>query len=232
MEGPCSDQSEPVLQGEPLHGPVGSHHQPARAMNFEHEKPEERTYICSVSVVWTLMDTLPPRDQIPKHCWWGKKKTKTLASTWDVFKRRKKSRGMDSLCGLFWSCFCQPWRRDGGSTCVVMRWTFQKARTLPVLEDPIMSVWWSLWSESERGGSVEWTRPLCRNKALVETLDLFMQFHLFHSNSKCWRCYCPISKKKRIKKGKGRAPHPVKTVCTSYASCFIGTSQNNYFVTI
>lgn len=30
---------------------------------------------------------------------------------------------------------------------------------------------------------------LCRNRALVETLDV-LQFHLFDSNFQCWCCYC------------------------------------------
>lgn len=28
VEGPRSEQSEPILQREPLYGPVGTHHQP------------------------------------------------------------------------------------------------------------------------------------------------------------------------------------------------------------
>lgn len=34
MEGPCFEQSEPILQGESLYGPVGTRHQPTWAMNF------------------------------------------------------------------------------------------------------------------------------------------------------------------------------------------------------
>lgn len=29
MEGPCFEQSEPILQRESLYGPVGTNHQPA-----------------------------------------------------------------------------------------------------------------------------------------------------------------------------------------------------------
>lgn len=39
MEGPRLEQSEPILQREPLHGPVGADHQPARAMNFDLREP-------------------------------------------------------------------------------------------------------------------------------------------------------------------------------------------------
>lgn len=38
MEGPCLEQSEPVLQGEPLYGPVGTHHQPPWTMNSSLQK--------------------------------------------------------------------------------------------------------------------------------------------------------------------------------------------------
>lgn len=64
MEGSCFEQSEPVLQRKPLHGSVGANHQPARAMK-RHKTCEEDMIICT-RVVWTLMDTLPSRDQIPK----------------------------------------------------------------------------------------------------------------------------------------------------------------------
>lgn len=33
MERPCFEQSEPILQREPLYGPVGTHHQPAGTMS-------------------------------------------------------------------------------------------------------------------------------------------------------------------------------------------------------
>lgn len=39
MEGPGFEQTQPVLQREPLHGSVGSHHQPARAMSSAPENP-------------------------------------------------------------------------------------------------------------------------------------------------------------------------------------------------
>lgn len=38
VEGPCSEQSEPLLQGEPMHGPVGTHHQPTWTMKFLQQK--------------------------------------------------------------------------------------------------------------------------------------------------------------------------------------------------
>lgn len=34
VEGSRVEQSEPVLQRKPLHGPVGADHQPARTMNL------------------------------------------------------------------------------------------------------------------------------------------------------------------------------------------------------
>lgn len=57
-------------------------------------------------------------------------------------------------------------------------------------------------------GAVEWTKAsasLCRNKALVETLDL-LQFHLF--DSKLLMLTLLLSSFK-----KGRATHPVQTFC-------------------
>ena len=39
VAGPRSEQSEPILQGVPLYGPVGTHHQPARTMNLEPQQP-------------------------------------------------------------------------------------------------------------------------------------------------------------------------------------------------
>ena len=64
----------------------------------------KRTVICAGSVVCTLMDTLPSRDQIPKHCWQGKKqfggekKKATPLSAWDAFKRED---GFPLQTGLF-----------------------------------------------------------------------------------------------------------------------------------
>lgn len=72
MEGPSFEQSEPVLQRKPVYGPVGTHHQPARAMNFNLQKTCERTCICKVRVVWTPVDTWPPRDQNSKALLMGK----------------------------------------------------------------------------------------------------------------------------------------------------------------
>lgn len=42
MEGPRSEQSEPILQREPLHGPVGTYHQPAGAMNSQLHNPVKK----------------------------------------------------------------------------------------------------------------------------------------------------------------------------------------------
>lgn len=47
VEGPRAEQSEPILQREPLHGPVGAHHQPARTMNVSAAETCERTVICT-----------------------------------------------------------------------------------------------------------------------------------------------------------------------------------------
>lgn len=106
MEGPCFDQSEPILQREPLYGPVGTHHQPAWTMNLE-KTTCERTSICARRVVWTLMDTLPSRDQIPKHCWWGKnnlEKEKRLHCLHGMHlkdKKREQRWGIDFHFGQF-----------------------------------------------------------------------------------------------------------------------------------
>lgn len=41
VERPCSEQSEPILQRESLHGPVGAHHQPAWTMTSELQKKKK-----------------------------------------------------------------------------------------------------------------------------------------------------------------------------------------------
>lgn len=89
----------------------------------------KRTVICTGSVVCTLMDTLPSRDQIPKHCWRGKK----------TFGRNKKRprcvRGMNSkeemdfhlgrdcleLSALATKMGCR-------GTCIFMSWEFHKRK--------------------------------------------------------------------------------------------------------
>lgn len=70
VERSRSEQSESVLQGESLFGPVGAHHQPPRTMNFQlqEEAPVKGLSSAQDWMVWTLMDTLPSRNQIPKRC--------------------------------------------------------------------------------------------------------------------------------------------------------------------
>ncbi len=94
----------------------------------------ERTFICTGGVVWTLMDTLPPRDQIPKHCWYGKKnleeKKRPRCRHGVYLKEKKKSWGMDFHCGqdcleLRLSALATEMRWRG--TCIVVRWKFVKA---------------------------------------------------------------------------------------------------------
>lgn len=78
-------------------------------------RPCERTFICTGWVVWTLMDTWPSRDQIPKHCWVGQGKfgggKSTLLSTRDVFRRENKKRALGGWFvhrdGAVSSCVCQ-----------------------------------------------------------------------------------------------------------------------------
>lgn len=158
-----------------------------------------RTFICAGRVLWTLMDTLPSRDQIPKCSWWAKKKLggrkTTLLSAWDVFKRESAGGSISTLDRTVWSCVCQPgWQSvwDGEAWVGNLKKKHVCAFyceaghcTDGLYHVCVVKPLWQL-RKVQRNQKVEllsgprpW--PLCRNKALVETLDL-MQFHLFDLN--------------------------------------------------
>lgn len=164
----------------------------------------EGTLISTGRVVWTLMDILPPRDQIQSTAGGERKfrrKQKSLLSTWDVCKRVKKKAGrwISTLDRTVWSCICQPLQprwdgeaivssRDGNlngekHACFLLwSWTLYRwIISCICLAKP-------LWRDRKVGRNQNMEllsgprpRPLCRNKALVETLDL-LQFHLIDLN--------------------------------------------------
>lgn len=165
----------------------------------------ERTSICARSVVWTLMDTLPSRDQIPKHCWWGKnnlekeKRLQCLHGRHLKDNKREKRWGMDFHFGQFGVASVSldnedemarhelenEKRKKKKKTCACFSlWSWTLCRRIISCTRDKTSMTSQKSVEKPKNGAVEWTKAsasLCRNRALVETLDL-MQFHLFDSN--------------------------------------------------
>lgn len=125
MEGPCFEQSEPLLQREPMYGPMGTHHQPARAMKFLQQKPVKGLVSAQE---WTHYH---PEIKFQSTADGGKKnmeEKKDPAVYMGCIKKRKKSRGgggfplgQDCL-ELRLSVLATKMRWRG--TCTVLRWTF------------------------------------------------------------------------------------------------------------
>ena len=163
----------------------------------------KRTVICAGSVVCTLMDTLPSRDQIPKHCWQGKKQFGG-----EKKKRPRCLRGMHSKekMDFHFRRDCLELSASATKTrcrgaCIFMSWEFKKKRkkkkacvcafsceaghcTEGLYHVCVVKPLWREVGRNQKTELLSWTKAsasLCRNKALVETLDL-LQFHLFHLN--------------------------------------------------
>lgn len=97
MEGPSSEQTEQILQREPLHGPVGTHHQLAWTMNFNQRQKCVQRRILSAHKErrepWWTQITIQRSNSKALLIWGGRKfleekrGKKTLLSVWgDVFK--------------------------------------------------------------------------------------------------------------------------------------------------
>lgn len=98
-------------------------------MNFWLREICEMTFICTGRVVWALMDTLPPRDQIPKHCWWGEK----------ILKEKKK------CSALYMGCICLELRLSVFTT-KMRRWGFSSILTRETKKHMCFLMWrWTLY---------------------------------------------------------------------------------------
>lgn len=118
MEGPCFEQSEPILQREPLYGPVGAHHQPAWTMNFKLPKPVKG--LISAQEEWCEPWWTHYHPEIKFQSTAEKKnfgRKRRPQSRHGVHLKEKKSAGgwISTLDRTVWSCVCQPWqpRWDG-----------------------------------------------------------------------------------------------------------------------
>lgn len=117
MEGPCFEQSEPILQRESLHGPVGTNHQPAWTMNFLNTKTKREKGLESAQEEWCepWWTHCHPEikfqsnvDEARTKFW---RKNKNNSSVYgDIFKRESLEGWIYTLDRTVWSCVCQPWQ--------------------------------------------------------------------------------------------------------------------------
>lgn len=123
MEGPSSEQTEQILQREPLHGPVGAHHQLAWTMNFNQRQKCVQRRILSAHKErrepWWTQITIQRSNSKALLISGGrkfleeKKGKKKPCCLYEMMSLKdeegEKKQGLD-FHRTVWSCICQPWQ--------------------------------------------------------------------------------------------------------------------------
>lgn len=193
MEGPGSEQTEPILQREPLHGSVGSHHQPARAMTLQTTQHLSRNW-------FNLHRSAGNPDEL---CF-------TSPSVWDVINLGKLR--ISTLDRAVWSLLSRwdaeglSWGGNDTKKCVLFN--FQLVGCAHGLHH--VNVWQSLCDESREVGRSQNTELLSGPSLSLHKpktgWNTGSTVILLDSKCLCWGCCCHNFKRER-------APHPVKTFC-------------------